>query len=416
MTSHPDEPQGGDSTSPRGQDQLIDRHFDTQLVHLGRHRDAFGGLVNPPIERGSTILHADSDDLFSGAKGPTYGRGGLQAQRALEEALAAIEGGVGAQCTPSGLAAVSLAILNVARAGDDILVTDSCYGPTRRFCEGLLPRFGVQVRFFPPRIGADIATYIRPNTRMIYLESPGSLSFDIHDVPAITAMARHHNILTLLDNTWSAGVFFKPFIHGVDYSIQAATKYQVGHADAFMGAVIAATPHLTRLLQDTARLMGNCVDPEACFLTLRGLRTLGLRLAAHEKNAMLIAQYLQRREDVIQVLYPALASHPDHAIWLRDFSGASGLMAFELPPTPKPALSAFYRAMRLFGHGFSWGGYESLAIPGDRDWTRTELDPENVTPNGPLVRLHIGLEHVADLMADLDGAFLARAQAMQETA
>lgn len=403
-----------DPSGVEAQDEWVGGHFETHLVHLGRHRDAFGGLVNPPIERGSTLLHADTDDLFSGAKGPTYGRSGLQAQRALEEALAAIEGGAGAQCTPSGLSAVSLAILNVAQAGDDILVTDSCYGPTRRFCEGLLPRFGIHVRFFPPRIGAELTGYVRSNTRMIYLESPGSLSFDLHDVPAITSVARDRNIMTLLDNTWSAGVFFKPFSHGVDYSIQAATKYQVGHADAFMGAVIAATPHQTRSLHDTARLMGNCVDPEACFLTLRGVRTLGLRLAAHEKNAMLIAQYLQRRPDVVRVLYPALASHPDHAIWRRDFSGASGLMAFELPPSPKPALLAFYGAMKLFGHGFSWGGYESLAIPGDRDLTRSQTQATNVAPMGPLVRLHVGLEHVADLMADLDGAFLARARAMQK--
>lgn len=381
----------------------------TRMVHAGRATGEWSGLVNPPIERGSTILHAGIADLFSGRAGPTYGRSGHKAQRALETALADIEGGAGAQITSSGLAAVTLAILSAVEAGDDILVTDSVYGPTRRFCERLLPRFGVRARFYDPLIGAAIASLFLPETRLVVMESPGSLTFEMQDCPAIAAAARAHGAATLLDNTWSAGVYFRPFDHGIDLSVQAATKYQVGHADVLMGAIISDSPARDARVKEVARLLGVSVGPEDVYLCLRGLRTMAVRLKAHEAGARTVAEYLAGRPEILRVLWPVLPGDPGHRIWKRDFTGAAGLLGFEMAPTPAPALDAFYRAMRLFGHGFSWGGYESLAIPADGELMRSCGSWRSA---GPLVRLHIGLEDPDDLIADLDAAFAARASVL----
>ncbi len=378
----------------------------TKMVHAGRATSEWSGLVNPPIERGSTILHVATADLFSGRAGPTYGRSGHKAQRALESALAEIEGGAGTQVTSSGLSAVTLAILSVVEAGDDILVTDSVYGPTRRFCERFLPRLGVHARFYDPLIGAGIAAFFQPDTRLVVMESPGSLTFEMQDCPAIAAAARAHGAISLLDNTWSAGIYFRPFDHGIDLSVQAATKYQVGHADALMGAVISGSAVLDSRVKEAARLLGISVGPEDVYLCLRGLRTMGVRLKAHEAGARIVAEFLAGRPEVLRVLYPAWPGDPGHEIWKRDFTGATGLLGFEMELTPAPALDAFYRAMRLFGHGFSWGGYESLAIPADGEMARSCGSWRGM---GPLVRLHVGLEDPDDLVADLEAAFTTRA-------
>jgi cystathionine beta-lyase len=375
--------------------------WETRLALAGRDPARFDGAVNAPVHRASTLIIPDVDDLYNTPK-KTYALEGMAVQEALRAALTAVEGGAEATLAPSGLAACTLALLTVTRAGGDILVTDSVYGPTRRFCDTMLKRMGAVPRYFDPRIGAGIAAQITDDTCAVFLESPGSLTFEVQDVPSIAAAARARGVPVLLDNTWSAGVYFKPFQHGVDLSTQALTKYQAGHADLLLGAVVSATDEWGARVRAAYKQLGFGAAPDDCFLALRGMRTMPVRLAHQGAAALKIAAWLQARPEVAAVLHPALPSHPDHELWRRDFTGASGVFAIVLKPTDAPALKRLLQSLRLFSMGFSWGGFESLIVPCDPQLTRTAVPRQGA---GPLLRLSIGLEHVDDLIADLEQAF-----------
>jgi cystathionine beta-lyase len=373
-------------------------HLDTRLTLAGRDVARSEGALNPPIHRATTLLIEDVDNLYGPGK-KTYGIDGMAVQEALRAALVAIEGGADAALTPSGLAACTLALMTVAKSGAQMLVTDALYAPTRRFCETMLRRFGVESRYIDPRIGAGVADLITDATCGVFLESPGTHTFEVIDVPAMTAAARARNVPVILDNTWSAGVYFKPFDHGVDMSVQALTKYQSGHADAFVGAVIAATPEWAERVREAHKQLGLFASPDDAYLVLRGLRTMSVRLERQSASALRIAQWLERRPEVVQVLHPALPAHPDHAIWRRDFSGASGLFACLLKPAAPERVKAMLERLSVFAMGFSWGGYESLIVPSGKDIRRAVAKPPT---EGTLLRLSIGLEHPDDLIADLE--------------
>jgi cystathionine beta-lyase len=338
-----------------------------------------------------------------------YGRRGTPTSEALEQALAAIEGDdcAGVALLPSGLAAISTALLSVAGAGDHILVTDSVYRPTRNFCDGVFKRMGVATTYYDPLIGADIAKLFKPNTRAVFVEAPGSQSFEMQDIPSIAKVAHDKGAVLLMDNTWATPLYFRPLEHGVDMAIQAGTKYIGGHSDLMLGTVSSNATTLARL-KNTVRYTGQCEGPDDVYLGLRGLRTLAIRLERHQQSGLAIARWLERRPEVLRLLHPALPSHPGHAIWKRDFSGASGLFSMVLKPVPQKAYYAFLDTLELFGIGASWGGYESLAIPFDCAPLRTVTRWQ---PGGPTVRFHIGLEAVDDLIADLERGFAALAAA-----
>lgn len=375
--------------------------LETRLAHAGRDAKRSEGAVNPPIQRATTLILEDADDLYD-SPAKTYALQGMATQDALKEALVAVEGGAGATLAPSGLAACALAILSVARAGGEVLVTDSVYRPTRRFCDRMLKRLGMRVRYYPPRIGAGIAGLMTDETFAVYMESPGSLTFEVQDVSAIAAAAHARGAAAILDNTWSAGALFKPFKHGVDLSVQALTKYQLGHADAFLGAVLAATPEFAHRTQAAYSELGYGISPDDAYLVLRGMRTLAVRLDRQGETSLKVANWLATRPEVSRILHPALSSHPDHALWARDFNGPAGLFAFELRETAPQKLKAMLESMRVFAMGFSWGGYESLLVPTSPQIVRTA---EPWKGEGTLMRASIGLEHADDLIADLDQAF-----------
>lgn len=386
--------------SDRNRPGVSEKKPATRLIHTrGARLDP--PIVNPPLERASTVLFDDPERLY--ADKPSYARMGLAVHRELETALAALEGAVHVQLAPSGLAACALAIASLVKAGDHVLITDTLYGPTRRFCEQRLKRMGVSVTRFAPRIGAQIESLFQENTRAIYLESPGSLTFEVMDTPAIVAVAQSQGIRTILDNTWSAGLYHQPLSLGVDLSVQALTKYAVGHADAFGGAIMAGHEDVVHEVAACAEEWGIALGPEEAYLALRGLRTLPTRLAAHDKAGRELATWLAAHPAVSEVLHPALESHRDHEIWRRDFSGASGLFGFVLQPQAKGAVNAFLRELSLFGMGFSWGGYESLIIPCDQQLRRLGDDWTQARP-GALMRLHAGLEDTGDLIDDLERA------------
>lgn len=381
--------------------------METELVLAGRDPFRHDGFVNTPIVRGSTVLSPTVADLEGHTGRYTYGRRGNPTVESLEAALTRIEGGAGVVLTPSGLSAVSIALLSVLKAGDHLLMVDSAYQPTRRICDEVLTRYGIETTYYDPLIGGDIAGLIRANTRAIFLESPGSQSFEIQDVPAIVAAAAAHDITTLMDNTWATPLFFRPHDFGVDVSIQAGTKYLGGHSDLNIGT-ISANARTFRRVHLTHGDLGITVAPEDAFLAARGLRTMALRLERHQHSAITVARWLSERPEVLDVMHPALPDHPGHALWKRDFKGASGLFSIILQPAPKPAVDAFLDSLALFGLGYSWGGFESLAIPFDCGSYRTAT---RWNPGGPAIRLQIGLEDPADLIADLDAGFAALAAA-----
>jgi len=375
----------------------------TRVTHLGRDPSSQHGMVNMPVYHASTILFPDLASLrkIPGLKDKqgqlVYGRTGTPISFALEEAIATLEHGHRGFVVCSGLAAISTAILAFVSHGDHILVADAVYAPTRQFCDGPLARFGVTTSYYDPVIGDGIGDLIQANTRLIYTESPGSQTFEVQDLPAISAVAHQHDVLVLMDNTWATPLYFQPFPHGVDVSIHAATKYIVGHADAMLGMIVANSKTHTAI-RDAVWALGQCAGPDDIYLALRGLRTLSTRLQCHQDNALHIARWLQQQPDVVRVLHPGLPDHPGHALWQRDFTGCSGLFSFLLKPGPEEALAAMLDSMRLFGMGFSWGGYESLIIPANPAANRTAR-PWNEAGN--LIRVHVGLEAVDDLLADL---------------
>jgi cystathionine beta-lyase len=377
----------------------------TQVGHLGRDPGRFLGAVNTPVVRASTMLFPAVRDLESATRGQYqgigYGLHGLPTVTDLQQAIAALEGGHAALAVPSGLTATTLPLLALLSAGDHVLVTDSVYGPTRRFCQNHLRRYGVEVSYYDPLAGAAIAHDFRANTKLVFTESPGSLTFEVQDIPAIAAVAHAHGAKVVLDNTWATPLGFRAFDHGVDVSVHAATKYIGGHSDVLLGVIVANAgtwPLLHRYWTD----LGVTASTDDAFLGLRGLRTLAVRLAQHQRNALEIARWLQARPEVHEVLYPALPGARGHDLWRRDFRGASGLFGVILKPVARERLDAMLDGMRIFGMGFSWGGFESLVIP---TWPERSRSVTAWTAPGPCIRLHIGLEDVRDLLADLEEGF-----------
>jgi len=398
-----------DNSSDSRRSPLPPRQSHTRVVTAGRDPAAYHGFVNPPVYHASTVLYPSAEDYVAHRSRYQYGRRGTPTTEALELALQDLEGPncAGVALLPSGLAAISTALISVAQAGDHLLVTDSAYGPTRNFCENILTRFGVSTTYYDPLIGPAIAELFRPNTRAVYLESPGSLSFEMQDVTGIAAVAKSKNALVLMDNTWASPLYYRPLDHGVDLAIQAGTKYIGGHSDVMLGTISANAAALSSL-KNTVRLSGLCEGPDDVYLGLRGVRTLAVRLDRHYKSGLAVARWLEQRPEVLHLLHPAIESNPGHALWKRDFSGASGLFSMVLKPVPQKAVYAFLDTLELFGIGASWGGYESLAIPFDCAPVRTATRWQ---PGGPTVRFHIGLEAVEDLLADLERGFAALAAA-----
>ena len=344
---------------------------DTVITTAGRAPEENFGVVNPPVYHASTIVHATVADLDHARKHRwepgvyTYGRHGTPTHAAFEAAVAALEGGARTVCLGSGLAAINASILAFVRAGDHVLVTDSVYGPTRRFCDGFLGRFGVKTDYFDPALGGGVRDLLRDETKVVFVEAPGSLTFEMQDIPAIAAEAHRRGAAVVMDNTWSAGVHFKPFAHGVDVSVQAATKYIVGHSDVMMGTVTTTEDHWPAVRQAAADLGANA-GPDDVYLALRGLRTLAVRLPRHEETGLGLARFLRDRPEVKRVLHPGLPEDPGHALWRRDFTGSSGLFGVVLQDYPPAAVAAMLDGMTLYAMGASWGGYESLILPTDR--------------------------------------------------
>ncbi|MPZ11385.1 MAG: cystathionine beta-lyase [Kiloniellaceae bacterium] len=383
------------------------RHRETLLAHLGRDPASHFGTVNTPVFHASTLLF-DSVEAFQEAgrrrleKGTSsYGRQGTPTTFAFEDTVAALEGGYGGVALSSGLQAVTVVLMSFATAGSHLLMPDSVYYPARRICDELLHRLGVETTYYDPTIGAGIAELIRDNTALVYLEAPGSLTFEMQDVPAIVAAAKAAGVPTAIDNTWATPLFFQPLSLGVDVVLHAATKYLVGHSDAMLGVVVSGEAHY-ELLRRTSQFLGCAAAPDDVYLGLRGLRTLAVRLDRHQANALRLVEWLGQRPEVDRLLYPALPSDPGHAIWRRDFAGASGLFGFTLKPCKRDAVLALINGLELYGIGASWGGYESLILLTDPDAMRSATRWQ---PAGPTLRIHAGLEHSDDLIADLDAGF-----------
>jgi len=381
---------------------------ETRVVHAGRHPEEFHGVVNPPVYHASTVLSptlADWEqkdrDYAADKPGVYYGRHGTPTLAALEEAIAELEGGYRAMVYPSGLAACACALIAYTKAGDHVLISDSAYGPMRRVGWRLLSRFGVEVQFYDPLAGEGIAALMRPNTTAVVVEAPGSLTFEMQDIPAIAAVAHQRGAMVIMDNTWATPLFFKPFAHGVDVSIQAATKYIVGHADAMLGVVTCAREAWPKL-KETHVDLGQTAGPDDVYLAQRGLRTLATRLAQHWRSGLALAEWFSIRPEVERVLHPAMPDDPGHAIWKRDFLGASGLFSVVLKPVERKAFAVFVDGLELYGIGASWGGYESLIMP----FNPSPIRKVSRWPYaGPAFRIHAGLEHIDDLIADLEAGF-----------
>ncbi len=375
------------------------------LATAGRDTKAQKGFVNPPVVHGSTVLYPTADDLHAHRGEYQYGRRGTPTTKALQEAMMALEG---AQCAgvgiaPSGLAAITTTLLAVLKAGDHLLVCDNAYRPTRNFCNGVLARYGVETTYFDPLIGSGIGQLFKANTRAVLVEAPGSQSFEMPDIPVIASVAQARGALVIDDNTWATPLFHRSLDQGVDISIQAATKYIGGHSDIMFGT-ISANAKAWPMVADAIQLLGVCAGPDDVFLAIRGLRTLAVRLAQHYRSGLEIARWLGKRPEVNRVLHPALETDPGHAIWKRDFTGASGLFSVVLNPATQDAVDALLNSLELFGMGYSWGGFESLIIPFDCASYRTATQWQ---PGGPSLRLHVGLENVEDLKTDLARGFAA---------
>ena len=381
----------------------------TRLVTAGRDPEASFGFVNPPTVRGSTVLYPTAEDQVAHRARYVYGRRGTPTSEALESAIKELEGPNcgGVVLVPSGMNAVATALLAVVGAGDHILITDSVYRPTRNFADSVLKRLGVETTYYDPLIGERIETLMKPNTRVVFVEAPGSQSFEMQDLPAIAAVAHAKGAAVLMDNTWATPLYFPALDKGVDLSIQAGTKYIGGHSDIMFGTVSANAKYAARL-KETFNTLGLCAGPDDIFLAMRGLRTMGVRLERHHISGLKIARWLAARPEVLRVMHPALESDPGHAIWKRDFTGASGLFSIVLKPIDQKKVYAFMDALTLFGMGYSWGGFESLVISFDCNEYRTAT---TWNPGGPTLRIHIGLEDTGDLIADLERGFAVMAKA-----
>lgn len=381
----------------------------TQLIQAGRDKQWTQGVVNPPIQRASTVVfnsvaEKNAATLKRGEQTLFYGRRGTNTHFAFQQAMTELEGGAGCALYPCGTAAISNAILSFVEQGDHILMVDTCYEPTRDFCNTMLKKLGVETTYYPPTVGSDLVDYIQPNTKILFTESPGSITMEVQDIPTLSRIAHQHDIIVMLDNTWSGGLHFSPFEHGVDISIQAATKYIVGHSDVMLGTAVASEA-LWPQLREQSYLMGQCVSPDDAYTGLRGIRTLDLRLKQHAKHSLEVATWLAEHPLVAEVRHPALASCPGHEFFKRDFTGGNGLFSFVLKHSDSKATTALLDNLKHFSMGFSWGGYESLILANEPKSFNSLRSVANPNFEGTLIRLHIGLEDVSDLIADLEQGF-----------
>lgn len=392
----------------KSKDWLATAGTDTKLCHIGYDPSDYHGFVNPPVVHASTVLFPNARAMETRSQPYTYGTRGTPTTDALCRAIDELEGSAGTILVPSGLAAITVPFLAFLSAGDHALIVDSVYSPCRHFCDTMLTRLGVEVEYYDPEIGADIERLIRPNTKLVHTEAPGSNTMEMQDIRAISEAAHKHGCVVTIDNTWATPLYFKALDFGADVTIHAATKYPSGHSDILMGTVSANAKHWP-VLKEANITLGICGAPDDSYQILRGLRTMGLRLEHHYKSALSIARWLEARDDVARVLHPALESFPGHAIWKRDFKGASGVFSFVLSaPSPeniKQKAHAFLDALQIFGLGWSWGGYESLAVQVNLEDRKIRKGPTD----GAVIRLQIGLENVEDIMADLDRGFAAAA-------
>jgi cysteine-S-conjugate beta-lyase len=374
----------------------------TRLTHGGYDPRDYHGFVNPPVVHASTVLFKDAATMATRSQKYTYGTRGTPTSDALCEAINELEGSAGTIAVPSGLAAVTVPLLGFASAGDHVLLVDSIYNPTRRFADTMLKRLGVEVEYYEPGLGAAIADRMKPNTSIVFTEAPGSNTFEMQDIPAIAKAAHAGSAIVMMDNTWATPLYFRPLDHGVDISIHAATKYPAGHSDVLLGTVSANSACWERLW-DAYLTLGVCAGPDDIYQVLRGLRTMGLRLERHQESALALANWLEGREEIARVLHPALESHPDNALFKRDFKGSSGIFSVVLAKGGQREAHVFLDALKIFGLGYSWGGYESLAVHVDlSDRTISKKDY-----GGPVIRLQIGLEDVADIKADIERGLAA---------
>jgi len=380
---------------------------DTKIVNAGRSEKWTQGVVNPSVTRASTVVFdtvAQMNEAVANRHNQTmvYGRRGTTTSFAFSDAMIELEGGAGCALYPSGTAAITNAILAFVKQGDHILMVDTAYEPTRDYCDKILAKMGVSTTYYDPLIGADIEALIQDNTRIIFLESPGSITMEVQDVPSISTIAHQHDCIVMLDNTWGAGINFKPFDYGVDVSIQAATKYIVGHSDVMLGTATAVDKYWPQL-RDYSYLMGQCTSPDDLYLALRGIRTIGVRLKQHQQSALKVANWLKKRPEVAKILHPAFDSCPGHEFFKRDFNGSNGLFSFTLNCGNRVALTAFLDGLHHFKMGYSWGGFESLILGITN--VNAIRSATNFDCEYPLIRLHIGLEDVDDLIADLNAGF-----------
>ena len=375
---------------------------ETKIILSGKNNNSKNSFVNSPIYKGSTVIFKTVKEMNASMKNKhmqtlAYGRYGSPSTFEFEKAIAEIEGGYSAVATSSGTAAIVASLLAILKTGDHILITDSAYGITRNLTKNLLKNMGISTTFYNPNIGIEIQDLIKKNTKAIFLESPGSLTFEIQDVPMLVEIANKNNLVTIIDNTWGTPLFFKPFYHGIDISIQSATKYIVGHSDAMLGVIITNKKY-EKCIRESAHNMGSCPGPEDIYLGIRGIKTLSIRLERHQKNALKIIEWLKTRKEIDKILYPAIPENSGYKIWKRDFLGASGLFGVTLKKTKKSLIHQMLNKLQLFNIGYSWGGYESLILPVNPEKYR---DTYQWKKEGGTLRIHAGLENADDLINDL---------------